>query len=220
MGFPTTEARSRTLPVELRAEHADLIIGDRVENILTDGGFIYSNGNFGGFGIPTLKVSEGVTEELKRGRIVVCKATEISTFDPVTPWAARQPVQEPKPKKVLVIPPGSNQRLSYRTRTNKETEALLLQGIDKDGKPATDNLYASYGFLRFFEKMARKELLKQGVTPTSSRHSYRKAVLKRLEKIALANVGLGEMGAAAEKMKQEMSGTADKIVQFINGTDH
>lgn len=207
------EGSKRSLPPELRAEHAGLMIADRVENIMAYGAVIYSNGDFGGYSLRNLKLPSSITEDLQRGRLVICSTKDME------PEAGLPSLT--KPRKALLIPEGSDKRLAYRVAINHRRDPVLLQGIDKDGKPVLDDVFTSYGFLRFFERMAQRQILKQEVEPNEGSSSYRRFLTRKLMEMAQAeNGGLGEVNKAVEKMKQEMQEVADEVEEFINGNNH
>ncbi len=212
-----TEQRQRYLPVEMRAEQAALMIGDRVEASFRHGATIYSNGEFGGFGSASLRVRGTFADKFRNGRIFICKAQD------VTPGLySTAMIEDPSasvPRKALVIPEGSDKKLAYKQERNR-MHVVLLHGIDNDGKPVTDDLFYAYDFIRFIEKMGQRILHKQDVIPNETTQSYRKPAVKRLEEMSrLENGGLGEFNQAVLKMKEEMQQTALEAERFINGHD-
>lgn len=211
------ENRPRMLPPEMRGEQAALIIKDRVENVLKHGATIYSNGQFGGFGTAFLKVNGTPISEASGNGIVICKAQDV-TPGLYTTGARFLDASQSTPRTALIIPEGSDTRLGYRLDLRGRKRAALLLGVDNKGKPEIDDLFYSYGFLRFFEHMAQIELHKQGVEPNSNTHSYRRSVVQQLEAMALSeNGGLGDINKRIDAMKKEMQGTAQEAEKYING---
>ncbi len=206
----------RSLPVESRAEQASYMIGDRVENSFRHGGTLYSNGDFGGYGSVFLKINGNNSEELESGRIIVCGAQEV---EPGLYSRSNYPEQHIGiPRKALVIPEGSDRRLAYQLRKHNNKHVVLLHGIDDLGNPVTDDLFYAYGFLRFFDKMGQRMFHKQDVTPNAASFSYRRAVVKRLEEMALPeNGGLGEFDQAVGKMRDESRAAIDEVIKIVNG---
>lgn len=206
----------RSLPVESRAEQASYMIGDRVENSFRHGGTLYSNGDFGGYGSVFLKINGNNSEELHSGRIIVCKAQEV---EPGLFSRSSYPEQQGGiPKKALVIPEGSDKRLAFKLRNHDSKHVVLLHGIDNLGNPVTDDLFYAYGFIRFFDKMGQRMFHKQDATPNASSFSYRKAVIKRLEEMALPeNGGLGEFNQAVGKMRTESQEAIAEATNIVNG---
>lgn len=186
---------------QFRQEIAVNSIRGTLIELFENGGAISNDGNdiFYNF-----KVPYRLQGDLERNRLVACSPHEIDEGKAFSLKAA---------PKLRLIPPHTDQRLSYAIGTHGGIWIYVLHGLDNEGKPDYQRLFGADTAMDALTQMAKRRLdrlkTKSLIIPKPG------TIVRELLREIADTSGLGHFDGAVMKIKREQEDLVNSAKTFL-----